>query len=122
MGRLKTLRPTMARLGSKLMVAPHDATAERKAWARPDGGSTTERGYGWTWQQLRERILKRDGHLCRCDDCQGGALRLTVANEVDHIVPKAQGGTDDPGNLRAIGHDCHKAKTAKESAAARGVA
>jgi len=38
-----------------------------------------------------------------------------VAHEVDHIIPKAQGGTDDPGNLRAINRDCHRAKTQKEA-------
>jgi len=37
------------------------------------------------------------------------------ATEVDHVIGKANGGTDDPGNLQAINHDCHKEKTALES-------
>jgi 5-methylcytosine-specific restriction protein A len=36
------------------------------------------------------------------------------ANEVDHIVPKANGGTDDPDNLRAVSHECHKRLTAEQ--------
>lgn len=37
-----------------------------------------------------------------------------VATEVDHIKPKASGGTDELSNLRAINKECHKKKTAAE--------
>lgn len=77
-------------------------------------GTTTQQGYGWAWQQLRLRILKRDGYRCRCDECVE-LKRILPASEVDHHVPKAQGGTDDPSNLRAINRDCHRAKTARDS-------
>lgn len=60
-------------------------------------------------------MLKRDGYLCQCEECQDGKRLPRVADEVDHIVPLSQGGTDDPGNLRAINHDCHKPKTAREA-------
>lgn len=69
------------------------------------------RGYDWKWERLRIRILERDCYLCHCPDCQGGALRVTPAHEVDHIIPKAQGGQDDPANLRAINRECHKRVT-----------
>jgi hypothetical protein len=36
-------------------------------------------------------------------------------------VPKANGGTDDDGNLQAINRDCHRAKTALEAMQARGL-
>jgi len=36
------------------------------------------------------------------------------ATEVDHIIPKAKGGTDDMSNLQAINKECHKKKTARE--------
>lgn len=64
-------------------------------------------------------MLKRDGYLCQCEQCQDGTRLPKVANEVDHIVPLSQGGTDDPGNLRAISHDCHKVKTQAEARRAR---
>jgi 5-methylcytosine-specific restriction protein A len=38
-----------------------------------------------------------------------------MASEVDHIIPKAQDGTDDFDNLQAICTDCHKAKTKAET-------
>lgn len=31
--------------------------------------------------------------------------------EVDHIIPKAKGGSEDPKNLRLIHRECHKQKT-----------
>lgn len=62
---------------------------------------------------IRASILKRDGWTCQCDDCtQAG--RVLVAHEVDHITPLCLGGTDDPGNLRAINRECHKVKTGRE--------
>lgn len=84
-------------------------------------GSRQERGYGAAWEQTRKRILSRDCGLCQCDDCKA-LTRVRVATEVDHRVPKAQGGTDDDGNLQAINRDCHKLKTAREALAGRGVA
>lgn len=74
------------------------------AWSKE---SRHARGYGKDWDKLRKRILERDNYLCQCPDCLGGAKRVKVATEVDHIKPKAQGGTDDPANLRAVNHDCH---------------
>jgi 5-methylcytosine-specific restriction protein A len=44
------------------------------------------------------------------------------ATEVDHRIPKSESGTDSPDNLCAINADCHKRKTAKESARARAKA
>jgi 5-methylcytosine-specific restriction protein A len=46
--------------------------------------------------------------------------RPTPATQVDHIKPKAKGGTDDDDNLQSICHDCHTEKTRIESAEAQG--
>lgn len=71
--------------------------------------SRQSRGYGASWDKLRLVILKRDKYLCQ--PCRAKGV-LTPATAVDHIKAKANGGTDDPGNLRAICDPCHKAKTA----------
>lgn len=76
--------------------------------------SRHKRGYGSSWNKIRVVVLRRDNGLCQCDECQGGKIRLTPATEVDHIVPKANGGTDDMSNLQAINTECHKRKTARE--------
>lgn len=84
----------------------------REPWATTrDKGTSTQRGYGAPWRKLREQILKRDDYCCV--PC-AKAGRWTVASEVDHIIEKEDGGTDDPENLQSICGACHKAKT-KES-------
>ncbi|CAN0622175.1 5-methylcytosine-specific restriction enzyme A [Burkholderia multivorans] len=79
-------------------------------------GSRHQRGYDSKWVKLRKRILARDNGLCQV--CRQ-AGRVTAASHVDHIVSKADGGTDAESNLQAICVPCHKAKTAGESARAR---
>lgn len=79
------------------------------AWSKQ---SRHERGYGSTWDKARARIMKRDRGLCV--PCLMGG-RPTPATEVDHIKPKAKGGTDEDDNLQAICRDCHTAKTASEN-------
>jgi 5-methylcytosine-specific restriction endonuclease McrA len=65
--------------------------------------TTTQQGYGWRWQQLRLRILQRDGYTCRY--C--GAY----ARSVDHRTPKSQGGTDHPSNLVASCVKCNSSRS-----------
>lgn len=69
--------------------------------------SRHERGYGSKWDRLRKTILQRDKHLCQ--DCLPD--RVTPATQVDHVKPKADGGTDDPANLRSLCRPCHDRKT-----------
>ena len=95
--------------------------SEAVGWTRSNAGkSSKERGYGGDWQKLRAWILRRDEGLCQPCKREG---RLTLAEEVDHIVSKAEakrrGWTkaqaDAHDNLQSICEDCHKAKTARES-------
>lgn len=79
------------------------------AWSRT---SRHARGYGTAWDKLRKTILERDKHLCQ--PCLGQG-RFTAASQVDHIKPKAKGGTDDPDNLQAICGPCHDDKTARDN-------
>ena len=76
-----------------------------------DKGTAAQRGYGYAWRKLRQRVLKRDGELCQSCLKEG---RITRANHVDHIVPKASGGGDKMSNLQSLCKPCHEAKTAKE--------
>lgn len=42
------------------------------------------------------------------------------ADEIDHVIPLAEGGTDDDDNRRPIHHTpCHTRKTARERERAR---
>ena len=57
-------------------------------------------------------VLTRDDHLCQA--CLSRD-RVTPANQVDHIVPRAKGGSDDMDNLQALCKPCHDAKTKTEA-------
>lgn len=71
------------------------------------------RGYGKEWEKLRLIVLQNAHYICQCKHCRDDK-RLKPASEVDHIKPKADGGTDDISNLQAINHDCHRRKSAED--------
>lgn len=79
------------------------------AWSKT---SRQSRGYGKQWDRLRIETLEQDGYLCRM--CKAKGL-LTPATDVDHITPKAKGGTDDASNRQSLCKPCHKAKTITEN-------
>lgn len=95
----------------------HQADRNVGKFADERRGTRQERGYGAEWEQTRKRILRRDKGLCQ--PCLK-AGRPRPAKQVDHIVPKFEGGTDDDGNLQAICIACHQAKTAEEAQRGRG--
>jgi len=72
--------------------------------------SRQSRGYGAQWDKLRKQVLQRDRYLCQCQDCKRGN-KVLVANEVHHVIAKADGGTDALDNLISIHHDCHERET-----------
>lgn len=57
-------------------------------------------------KRLRFEILRRDNHACRYCGLAAGDAWL----EIDHVVPKTLGGTDDPTNLVAACVDCNAGK------------
>ncbi len=81
--------------------------------------SRQSRGYGAAWDKIRLRILKRDCGICQ--PCKK-AGRVTIGNQVDHIISKAKAATlgwsqaqiDADTNLQAICEPCHKMKTKVE--------
>lgn len=73
-------------------------------------GNTTERGYGAAWRRIRFAHLLSEP-LCRHCKRDG---QLTVANEVDHILPKLKGGSDHENNLQSLCRYHHRIKTAEE--------
>ena len=87
--------------------------------------SSTERGYGYAWQQLRSRILRRDAGICQIKGpgCHFGA------REVDHKVNKAkaiemgwtQAQIDAETNLQSCCEPCHRAKTRSEGRGGRNL-
>jgi 5-methylcytosine-specific restriction enzyme A len=61
-------------------------------------------------QQKRARHILMQ-HDAICHACGNGG-----ADEVDHVIPLAEGGADDESNLRPIhSRPCHAAKSAREA-------
>ncbi|MEW5248904.1 HNH endonuclease [Microbulbifer sp. 2201CG32-9] len=84
-------------------------------WQR-ERGSSAKRGYGAKWRRLRAIIIERDSGLCQACKAEG---KYQSGSHVDHITPKAQGGTDEPHNLQLLCVEHHKRKTAQEGKGAR---
>lgn len=78
------------------------------------------------WQRLQSAVLRRDRY--RCQDCgvdfQGRRRKVFDPQmnggrggyrweslEVHHIVARAKGGSDHPGNLKTLCPTCHRAYT-----------
>lgn len=75
---------------------------------RPQPRSASAMGYGYHWRKLRDLVLARQP---LCVDCLARG-RVEAATQVDHIVPRRAGGTDDDHNLQALCARCHSRKTA----------
>lgn len=82
-----------------------------KPWS---GSRRSSRTISGSRQQKRaRRILRRDEGRCHVCGEYG-------ADQVDHVIPLAEGGADDDSNLAAIhGEPCHKQKTQAEAQRAR---
>jgi hypothetical protein len=58
-------------------------------------------------KRLRYEVLRRDNHTCHYCGRSAPEVRLTV----DHVLPVALGGRDEPTNLVACCSDCNSGKT-----------
>jgi ATP adenylyltransferase len=72
---------------------------------------------GYISGTLRYEVLKRARF--RCELC--GVSADVRALEVDHIVPRSRGGTDDPDNLQALCYRCNAMKRDRDDTDFRGV-
>lgn len=56
------------------------------------------------WRLLRDQILARDNFTClRCDK----KFRYKKNLSVHHVIPRADGGSNDPTNLVTLCNPCH---------------
>lgn len=70
-------------------------------------GTAHERGYDSRWKKIRDKKLRADPLCVMCRAMN----KTTLASEVDHIIPLANGGTNKESNLQGLCHSCHVIKT-----------
>lgn len=67
---------------------------------------------------METRLRVALAHGYRCVDC--GRVWDAQRDQIDHVTPLEQGGSNDDGNLAPRCDGCHKAKTASEAATRSG--
>lgn len=76
--------------------------------------SRQARGYGAAWERIRPPVLREEPR------CRWGSLPdepgpcWADSTTVDHIVPKAHGGTDERANLRGLCREHQQRKAGRE--------
>src|SRR5512139_1919817 len=107
-------KPCAAPGCAELVQSGAYCTTHQPAIKREDDRPTAhERGYGATWRVIRLAHLRREP-VCR-DPYHKHPEQLIPATDVDHIVPRSAGGTDEDSNLQSLCHECHSYKTAVQS-------
>jgi 5-methylcytosine-specific restriction protein A len=76
---------------------------ERKRYERYGRDPKTKKRYGREWQLIRDRYISVHPF---CEKCLLSG-RIVKAEEVHHIVPLSQGGTNSYGNLMSLCKSCH---------------
>lgn len=84
------------------------AKRTRESEARPTAAA---RGYcSASWRRTRLAVIARDEGICQLCGCV-----VKSYAQVDHIVPKAEGGSDAMSNLRLLCPSCHSRRTATDN-------
>lgn len=97
--RVETFRPPWVRRTRQAADAKRPTAAKRGYCTR-------------AWQQTRLAVIARDQGVCQlCGLVVSGPRQA----QVDHIRPKAEGGTDALENLRLLCLECHSRRTATDS-------
>jgi len=63
------------------------------------------------YNKQKQRLLKAQDGLCMI--CKGTINNMERV-EIDHIIAKVDGGSNETNNLRLVHSECHKQKTAAE--------
>lgn len=79
------------------------AKREAKQYERYGRDASSKKRYGRTWKRIRDRYIS--AHPL-CEQCKRDGT-ITRAQEVHHIKPLSQGGTNDEDNLMSLCTPCH---------------
>lgn len=85
------------------------AKQENRRYEKYRRDPETRRCYGRAWKRIRDRYIK--AHPL-CEECKRSG-KLTVSEEVHHILPLSEGGSNREDNLMALCKSCHSKIHAK---------
>lgn len=69
----------------------------------------TSEEYPPDWDGRRKEVLRRDGYTCR--GCGVSSTRVDgIPFDVDHVIPKLDGGSHELSNLQTLCRACHAEK------------
>jgi len=91
---------------AKELIELCDSKINQYLKTRLDTYDHRRRNYNNLSGSLRYKIIKRSGG--RCEAC--GIPSDKMAIDVDHIVPKNKGGSNDESNLQALCYKCNRQK------------
>lgn len=86
------------------------AKQEARRYERYDRDPAAKKRYGRTWKRIRDRYIATHP---LCQQCEKHG-QIKPAEEVHHIKPLSQGGTNDVSNLMALCTSCHSEITARD--------
>lgn len=89
------------------------AKQEFKRYEKYERDPDKAKRYGRRWQRIRDRFIA--AHPL-CEECKKYGI-TTVAEEVHHIKPLAQGGSNAEDNLLSLCKSCHSRITIRERTA-----
>ena len=93
----------------QFLAAVNETLKRALNYKNPNGGSKVPNRRPPMNRRLRFEIFKRDNFTCQyCGATCASGTKL----HVDHIVPVAKGGTNEPGNLTTACIDCNVGKGA----------
>ncbi|SNR68266.1 SWIM zinc finger family protein [Halorubrum vacuolatum] len=72
-------------------------------------GTRSTNSYPENWDELSQRVKKRDNWVCQKCAAKGGPSG-NARVEAHHIIPKSKGGGDRLSNLITLCHDCHESE------------
>jgi diadenosine tetraphosphate (Ap4A) HIT family hydrolase/5-methylcytosine-specific restriction endonuclease McrA len=100
------------------LIALCHAKVDQFLEKRADPWSHRRKSAGYVSGTLRYEVLKRAAF--RCELC--GASAEDRALEVDHILPRNAGGSDDLSNLQGLCYSCNAMKRDRDTTDFRGIA
>ena len=116
-----TVRQTTEVLGSQVYYTYEGGIAKDPAALVKRGNqiwSHRQKASGYISGTVQYEVLKRAKY--RCELC--GISAELKALDVDHILPRKHGGTDDSSNLQALCYTCNRSKRDRDDTDFRGIA